>query len=141
MRTLILLALLPLQAHAWSFTPGLICLLSHETPTAQIELTYDPAAPLYSVTVTTDAPLSDGPIFSMKFIGPSAQTISTNRHTRSADGMSVTVTDTGFGNVLDGLQYNEKATALVGGLEIQFNLDGAAQPTAAFRACEVAAGV
>ncbi|PTX54788.1 hypothetical protein C8N43_3609 [Litoreibacter ponti] len=141
MRVLILTVLLPLQAQAWTFTPGPICRLSHATDMAEIELTFDPSAPLYSVTVTTPAPLPQAPFFSMRFIGPSGQTISTNRHAYGADGTSVTVTDTGFGNVLDGLQFNQSAEAIVGDTIIAFPLEGAAQQTAAFRACEAAAGV
>lgn len=109
MRLILLLILLPLQAQAWTFTPGLTCLLTHETSQAQIELTYDPAAPLYSITVTTQNPLPRSEIVSMTFIGPAGRTISTNQHSYGSDGRSVTAQDTGFGNVLDGLQFNQTA--------------------------------
>ena len=140
MRLILLLALLPLQAQAWTFTPGLICRLTHETPQARIELTYDPAAPLYSITVTTQNPLPRSQVVSMTFVGPSGRTISTDRHTYSPDGRSGTAQDTGFGNVLDGLQFNQTAQAIIGGTTLTFALEGAAEPTAKFRACEVSAG-
>ncbi|MCY4333955.1 MAG: hypothetical protein OXC60_04695 [Litoreibacter sp.] len=140
MRLAILLLLLPLQAHAWTFTPGLICRLSHDTNQARIELTYDPSKPLYSVTVSTPKPLPHENIFSMRFIGPAGRMISTPRHTFNADGTAVTAEDSGFGNVLDGLQHNQIAEAILGSTVIRFDLTDAAEPTAQFRACEVAAG-
>ncbi len=135
------LTLLPLQAQAWTFTPGLICRLSHETPSARIELTYDPAKPLYSVTISRDAALPPAAVFSMRFIGPAGRVIATDRHSFSQDGAAVTATDSGFGNVLDGLQFNTRAEAVLGDTVMAFPLDGAAEPVAAFRACEAAAGV
>ena len=137
---LLLLALLPAQAQAWTFTPGLICRLTHETQDARIELTYDPAIPLYSVTVTAPQPLAEEPVFSMRFIGPRGGMISTPRHTFNADGTAVTAEDSGFGNVLDGLQFNDTAEAVLGSTTLTFPLQGAAEPVAAFRACDVAAG-
>ena len=126
---------------AWDFTPGTPCRLTHETETARVELTFDPSAPLYSITVSQTAPLPDAPVFAMRFDGPVGLTISTNRHTLSGDGLSVTVEDVGFGNVLNGLQFNQTATALLGGSEIAFPLAGAAGPVAAFRACRVVPSV
>lgn len=140
MRLTLLLALLPLQAQAWTFTPGLICRLTHETPQARIELTYDPSAPLYSVTVTTKTPLPQTQFFTMTFIGPEGRTISTDRHSYGPDGRAVTAQDTGFGNVLDGLQFNNTAQAIIGDTTLTFPLKDAAEPTAKFRACEVSAG-
>ena len=140
MRIFLLLLLVPLQAHAWTFTPGAICALEHETETAKIALTYDPAKPLYSVTVSAGQ-IPASPFFSMTFQGNQAQTISTNRHTLSADGTQVSVTDTGFGNVLDGLQFNEVALAVIGDSTIAFPLKGAASAVVAFRQCAPAAGV
>jgi len=140
MRLILCFLLLPTAAQAWTFTPGPVCRLEHKTPTARIELTYDPSQPLYSVTVTS-APLPGSPFFSMTFEGAQGQTISTNRHTTSPDGTQVTVTDTGFGNVLDGLQFNDVALAVIGDSEIAFPLKGAAPAVAAFRQCAPAAGV
>ncbi|WP_299192941.1 hypothetical protein [uncultured Litoreibacter sp.] len=140
MRLALLLGLLPIQAHAWTFTPGLICRLSHETPNAKIELTYDPAKPLYSVTVSRASPLPNVDPFTMRFIGPAGRVISTNRHTFNDDSTAVTAQDSGFGNVLDGLQFNDTAQAILGTTTITFPLNGAAEPTAEFRKCEVTAG-
>ena len=135
-----LLLLIPFAtpALAWEFTPGLPCLLTHETAQARIELTYDPTQPLYSVTVSKPTPWPDAPTFGMRFDGPQARAIGTDRHVRSADGLSLSVSDEGFGNVLDGLQYNHSATAIAGDMELTFPLDGAAGPVAAFRACDAA---
>jgi hypothetical protein len=131
---------LPLQAQAWTFTPGLICRLFHETPTAQIELTYDPSLPLYSVTVSRSDPLPEERFFSMRFVGPAGRVISTDRHSFSADGTAVTAEDSGFGNVLDGLQFNDTAEAILGDTTLTFPLQDAAEPVAQFRACAPAAG-
>ncbi len=135
MRYVFLFALLPLQAHAWTFTPGAICQLSHETAEARIALTYDPAKPLYSVTVSRADPLPEVEPFVMRFIGPAGRVISTDRHSFSADGTSVTAQDSGFGNVLDGLQFNTVAEAILGDTTIAFPLEGAAEPVAKFREC------
>ena len=139
MRTLLALFILATPTQAWEFTPGLPCRLSHETNDARIELTYDPTQPLYSITVTRPAPWPDAPGFAMRFDGPKPIAIGTDRHVLSEDGTALSVTDSGFGNVLNGLQYNHNATALAGDVEVNFPLDRAAEPVAAFRACERAA--
>ncbi|SPH22726.1 hypothetical protein ASD8599_03472 [Ascidiaceihabitans donghaensis] len=132
---LVFLAILPCPALAWDFTPGLPCLLSHTEGNRQIELTYDPTQPLYSVTVSQDTPFPDSPFFAMTFNGPRPNTIASTRHTVSNDGRSVTVTDTGFGNVLDGLQYNLSTTIIVAEEKFDIQLRGAAGPVQAFRDC------
>ena len=136
MRLALLLLPLATAAPAWEFTPGLPCRLSHDTPQARMELTYDPTGPLYTITITRSAPWPDAAAFGMRFDGPRGRSIGTDRHRLSADGRSLTVVDTGFGNVLDGLQYNHTATALSGDTALSFPLEGAAGPVAAFRACE-----
>lgn len=141
MRLSLLFALLAAPAAAWDFTPGLPCVLTHKTADAEIELTYDPTQPLYSVTVRPNAPFSGGAVFSMRFDGPTGMTISTDRHAISPDGSAVTVVDTGFGNVLNGLQFNTTATALLGDRTISFPLAGAAVPVAKFRVCKAEPGV
>lgn len=141
MKRILLFALLAAPAHAWEFTPGLPCLLTHRTAEAEIELTYDPTLPLYSVTIRQNEPLEPADIFAMRFDGPSGLTISTNRHSLSPDRRAVTVEDRGFGNVLKGLQFNNTATALLGDHEISFPLVGAAEPVAAFRLCKPEPGV
>ncbi|MEO0772742.1 MAG: hypothetical protein AAFZ04_06115 [Pseudomonadota bacterium] len=136
MRYLIILLCLATPAHAWDFTPGTPCLLTHETAAFQMELTYDPVAPLYSITVTLPDPWPDAPSFGMRFDGPQGRVIGTDQHQLSNDGRSLTVTDRGFGNVLDGLQFNHTATAQSGDISVTFPLDGAAEPVEAFRKCE-----
>jgi hypothetical protein len=141
MRYLISLLIVATPATAWEFTPGLPCVLTHETAQAEITLTYDPRVPLYTVTVRQAAPLPDAPVFSMRFDGPSGLTISTDRHGLSGDRRAVTVADSGFGNVLNGLQFNEMATALLGDAALSFPLAGAEEPVAAFRLCRAEPGV
>lgn len=68
-------------------------------------------------------------------MGPVSNMISTNRHTLSNDDATLTVTDRGFGNVLDGLEFNETATALLGEQAVVLSLEGAASAVQAFRAC------
>ncbi|WP_227271138.1 hypothetical protein [Roseobacter weihaiensis] len=108
---------------------------------AEIALTYDPRVPVYSITITRSAPWPQADIFAMQFSGPAALSISTDRHSYSLDGLSVTVTDSGFGNVLDGLQFNDTATAILGGTTQSFDLAGAADAVEAFRLCQPEAGV
>ena len=140
MRLALLLSLLASPAAAWDFTPGLPCLLTHEAGETRMELTYDPTGPLYTITVTRAAPFPDAPLFGMRFEGVAAGTISTDRHVLSNGGRSITVTDRGFGNVLNGLQFNDTATALIGAEAVVFSLDGASGPVAAFRQCRPVPG-
>lgn len=141
MRFFVLLILCASPAAAWEFTAGLPCLLRHATADAEIELTYDPTQPLYSVTVRRPGAWPGAPVFAMRFDGPASLTISTDRHTLSGDGRSVTVVDRGFGNVLNGLQFNDQVTALLGETEARFPLEGAAEPVAKFRICRAEPGV
>ena len=129
-------------AAAWEARIGLVCELSHATDTAEMKLTYDPAKPEYSITIRLrDGAWPDSARFSMRFDGPQGRVISTDRHVRSEGGAALTVTDSGFGNVLDGLQFNDTAMAFSGDTVVGFALDGAAPAVAAFRACRPAAGV
>lgn len=139
MRLALALSLIAAPALGWEFSPVPICTLSHETETAQVRVTYDAGIPEYTITVTRlDRPWPDAPVFSLRFDGPRGLTISTDRHSLSPDGRSLTVKDRGFGNVLDGLQFNDMATALIGSDALPVPLDGAAEPAARFRACPAA---
>ncbi len=140
-RSLVFVVCCAQSAQAWEFTPGRPCLLTHSTSTAEIELTYDPVTPLYTVTVTREAPWPDAPFFVMRFEGPNGLTISTDRQEFGGQRRALTVTDRGFGNVLDGLQYNDRAVAILGDVEVSFPLAEAADAVAAFRDCRVAADV
>ena len=137
MRAALALLLAASPAAAWEFTPLPVCTLSHDTATASIAVTWDPSRDeAYAITLTRrDAPWPARDVLSMRFDGPRGLTISTGRHRLSDDGASLTVTDTGFGNVLDGLQFNEMATAFVDGAEVALPLDGAAGPVEEFRTC------
>ena len=136
MRTLTFCLLLTSPAHAWDFTPGLPCKLNHVSAQAEVELTYDPLGPVYAITVTRKAPWPQADNFAIRFDGPQGRIIATDRHQLSEDGLSLTVTDKGFGNVLDGLQYNRSATAKSGEVEVTVGLEGAADAVEAFKACE-----
>ncbi|MEM6727040.1 MAG: hypothetical protein AAF618_00945 [Pseudomonadota bacterium] len=129
-----LLCLLASPAAAWDFTPGDICLLGDVQGGLSIELTHDPSQPLYSITLRRDTPWPEAPVFGIAFAnGP---TITTNRHVLSEGGQALTVTDRGFGNVIDGLAAGGTALALVGDDVEEFSLEGAAEPAEAFAACK-----
>ena len=134
MRTLIALALLATPATAWEFTASPACMVSHETADGELKLSYDPRLPdPYAIAVTANTQWPDAPIFGMRFDGPSALTITTDR--QIVDGPTVTVRDQSFGNVLNGLEFNATATALLGDNAISFPLNDAAPEIQRFRAC------
>ncbi|SEW30427.1 hypothetical protein SAMN04488515_2155 [Cognatiyoonia koreensis] len=135
MRLVYLSLLLASPATAWEFTPIPICTLSHDQPGVAVVVTFDPALPEYAITITRDTAWPEGPIFQLGFEGPRPSVLSTDRHTLSADGTSLTVRDTGFGNVLDGLAANVRSRAVVGETAVTFDLADAAPAVAAFRAC------
>jgi hypothetical protein len=138
MRALIALVLLTSPAQAWDFTPTPVCTIRDDTPELSIRVTYDPSQPEpYAITLTRPDPWPVTDSFGLRFDGPAAMTIGTDRHRLSADGRTLTVTDTGFDNVLDGLALNRSATALAGGIELPFDLTGARPAVEAFRACNV----
>ncbi len=123
-------------AHAWEFAADPVCTLSHETSGASISVTFDPRrTEPYSIAVTRSAPWPTEPVFGIRYEGARALTITTNRHVMSDGGRTVTVRDRGFGNVLNGLEFNATATAFLGETDLSFTLEGAADPVRAFRAC------
>lgn len=131
----LILTLLAAQAQAWeASTDGALCVLSHDGALLDIRLTYDPGLPRYTITLTRDGtPWPEAPVFALRFDGPRPNLITTDRHV--TDGTTLSVADRGFGNVLDGLQFNETATALTGGAAVDFSLAGAAPAVLDFRAC------
>lgn len=136
MRALILLLATPVQA--WDFTPTPICTILNDTPGLSIRVTYDPTqAQPYAITLSRPDPWPTTETFGLRFDGPAAMTIGTNRHQLSPDGRTLTVTDTGFDNVLDGLALNGTATALAGDAALPFDLTGARPAVEAFRACNL----
>jgi hypothetical protein len=136
MRAALFLLLAAAPAHAWEFTPVPVCTLTHAEAGHAVTVTWDPRqAESYAIRIEGPAPWPVSPVFSIDYTGPRPLAISTARHRLSEDGRAVTVTDTGFGNVLDGLEFNTTATAVMGGARVPFSLAGAAEPVRAFRAC------
>jgi hypothetical protein len=136
MRLLIALLLITAPAMAWDFTPTPICTILNDTPDLSIRVTFDPTQPEpYAITLTRPEPWPLTDAFGLRFDGPARLTIGTDRHQLSADGRTLSVTDTGFDNVLDGLAFNGTATALAGASEVPFDLTGARPAVEAFRAC------
>jgi hypothetical protein len=137
MRSLpLLFLLLASPAAAWEFRDVPICTLSHTDAEAEVVVTFDPSLPEYAIAVTLNEgtwPL--GPVFAITFDGPMPLTIRTGRHIVSDDGRTMTVRDTGFGNVLDGLELNAIAVAFLGTTAAHVSLEGAAPAVRAFRAC------
>ncbi|MEO0380653.1 MAG: hypothetical protein AAF252_10305 [Pseudomonadota bacterium] len=136
MRHFIHLLLLTSPAHAWEFTPTPICTLAHTEASAEVTVTYDHATGLYAIAVTSPQAWPASPTFSVRFDGAAPSTISTQRH--QTDGATLTVTDAGFGNVLDGLEFNTSATAFTQTSAVTVSLEGAAGPVQQFRACTTA---
>ncbi|MEL6645148.1 MAG: excinuclease ABC subunit B [Pseudomonadota bacterium] len=137
MRNVVLaLILLAAPTHAWEFSPDPICTLSHATEETDVAVTYNPASQEYAITLTrAETPWPIGVIFEIRFNGPRGLTISTTRHEVSADGRALTVRDRGFGNVLNGIEFNTTATAIVNGPVVSIPLAGAAPEVQKFRAC------
>ncbi len=130
------LLLLATPVHAWEFTPVPICTLSHAEGDAEIKVTFDHATSLYAIAITSADGWPGAPAFSIRFDGARPNTISTTRH--QIDAQTLTVTDAGFGNMLDGLEFNTTATAFTQTAAVMVSLDGAAGPVQAFRACATA---
>ncbi|MEX0281958.1 MAG: hypothetical protein AB3N13_12320, partial [Arenibacterium sp.] len=113
----------------------------HDMGVDTVELTFDPGLPLYTISLTRAQGWREADVFTIEFIGPSGLVISTNRQEISADGGTLSVADTGFGNVLNGLQFNQLARARLGAQVVDISLDGAAEPVEKFRRCRAEAGV
>lgn len=127
---------LPAPAHAWQAgQDGAICTLDHSEASGDIRLTYDPAGPLYTITVTRAEPWPVADLFGIAFLGGEENTITTERHSLSDDGRAISVADRGFGNVLRGLAANTAATVFAGTETLSVSLAGAAPEVAAFEAC------
>lgn len=135
MRIFLALILSTSPALAWEFTPVPVCTLSQEAGEVSVRVTYDPATRDYAIALTRPAPWDDAPSFAMGFAGPRGLTISTDRQVLSDGGRTLTVTDRGFGNVLNGIEFNETALAVTGETGARIPLAGAAPHVQAFRAC------
>jgi hypothetical protein len=138
MRSLLALLLLAAPAQAWDFSPTPVCTILNDTPTLSIRVTYDPTqAQPYAIALTRPDRWPETETFGLSFDGPAGMSIGTDRHQLSTDGRTLTVTDTGFGNVLDGLAFNRAAMAVAGDTRVPFDLSGARPAVDAFRACDV----
>ncbi len=138
MRGLVVLLFLVVSsaARAWEFAPVPTCTLRHAFDGGSVEITWDPARPEpYAIALTRREAWPQGTDFAMAFEGPRGLVISTRRHRLSDGGTTLTVTDRGFGNVLDGLEFNDRALADLAGARLDFSLAGAAGPVRDFRAC------
>jgi len=136
MRFALLLATLPLPAFAWEFSADPICTLTHQTEQAEIAITFDANLPEYALFITLrDGTWDTAPSFEMAFSGGVPISIGTTRHGRSADGATLTVRDRGFGNVLDGIEFNRALRAVSGTRSVVAQTETAAPAVQAFRAC------
>ena len=134
MRLIALVVFLPTYASAWEFSLTPLCTLTHQSEHARIEITHDPAIPEYRMTLDLfTEPWARSETFGMTFRGGRSLTIGTNRHI--IDKSRLSVSDTGFGNVLNGLEYNALAIAFTSSQSIQFSLAEAAPEVRKFRSC------
>lgn len=137
MRSLaILIATIASPTMAWEFAETEVCTVFHDDPAATVTLTFDPATGVYDIALTLkSATWGDGANFRILFEGANPIAIGTERQNISDDGMTLNVFDSGFGNVLDGIQFNDRMTATLGDQSVVIPLDGAKDPMAAFRLC------
>lgn len=135
MRVLLALALAASPAVAWEFRVGDLCELRHSGASGDVRVTYDPAGGDYAIHLTRERAWLPSAWFAIRFEGGRENTISTDRQTLSEDARTLTVRDRGFGNVLDGLEFNATATAFTEDTAMPMALDGAAGPVGEFRAC------
>ncbi|MFK7793159.1 MAG: hypothetical protein AB8B88_10880 [Devosiaceae bacterium] len=133
--SLLALAATTLSASAWQASSGEVCQITHSEAAASVSVTYDLDTLDYAIAITPDEPWEQGPVFALRFDGPFNNIITTDRHQLSDGNTTLTVTDQGFGNVLDGLTFNDTATAVLGEQQVMVSLEGAADAVRAFRAC------
>lgn len=138
----LLLIFAPLRAEAWAFSADPVCTLSHNAPWGELRVIFDPArSEPYAISLSMAGAWPEGPSFAILFVGPQGRTIATNRQSLSEDRRTLTVTDRGFGNVLDGIEFNARAYATLADIALPIDLSGAAGPMARFRACKTAPAV
>ncbi|MEO0915779.1 MAG: hypothetical protein AAFY31_02180 [Pseudomonadota bacterium] len=141
MRSALLFLLLANPATAWEATrDGPVCFLTHETEDAEIVVSHDitKAVP-YAIELTRVEGWQAGPFFAIRFDGLGPLTITTDRHT--VTDKTLTVTDTGFGNVLNGIAQNFVALATSGATAMVIPLEGAAPEVEKFKDCTANIGV
>ena len=136
MRLTVLAIALPTCALAWEFSPSPLCTLSHQSDGAHVQVTYDPRIPEYRMLLTLQkGSWALSKTFGVAFHGDRPLTIGTDRH--EIDDGTLTVSDTGFGNVLNGLEFNQVAIAFTTSQSIELSLTGAAPEVRKFRSCAV----
>ena len=134
MRLIMLIALLPTWAAAWEFTPYPLCTLSQASDAADVLITYDPSVPEYRMNIgLVSGRWSESERFGITFRGERPLTIGTDRH--NIEGNDLSVADAGFGNVLNGLEFNDVAIAFTTKQTLQISLTGAAPRVQEFRKC------
>lgn len=138
---MIALLLLATPATAWEAKSiGPVCLLTHSTDEGEITVSHDPSKALpYAIDLTVHDGWQAGPVFAMRFDGLGPRTITTDRH--QVTDNTLTVTDRGFGNVLDGLAQNFVALAATGSTSLVIPLEGAAPEVEKFKSCAAFTGV
>jgi len=127
---------------AWETEVGPVCVMTHETPSALIELTHDPAQPEYTISILRKTePWPVSPTFTITFFGLGDFTISTDRHVLSDGGRRLTVTAPGFGNVIRGIAAGDTARAMTGNAFEDLPLADAGPAVRAYAECAPVAGV
>lgn len=135
-RVLFFLIWLSGPANAWDFSPAPICTLFHQGAELSVSVTFDPRNAQYAIHLSREAGWPDADVFQIRFEGPRSQTITTRRHViNRQDPRTLTVTDRGFGNVLNGIKFNTRAIAVLGDVQVPLLLDGAAPAVDEFRTC------
>ncbi|MEO1457704.1 MAG: excinuclease ABC subunit B [Pseudomonadota bacterium] len=133
-RSITLAVFLPTFAAAWEFSPSPLCTLSHQSDRTHLEITYDPGIPEYRMSLDLLAgQWTSSKTFGMTFRGGRTHTIRTDRH--EIDEKTLMVSDTGFGNVLDGLEFNAIAIAFTTSQSELVSLASAAPAVRKFRRC------
>ncbi|WP_375265889.1 excinuclease ABC subunit B [Planktotalea sp.] len=124
------------DADAWEFSPSPICTVTDNGSDTDLKLTYDGA--LYTLELTHPEGWTNAEIFAIRF-APNGPFIQTTLH--QITGSTLSVSDTGFGNVLTGLQNNVIAQALLGETIHEIALDGAFDPVEKLKNCEPGAAL
>lgn len=136
MRIALTLIVLACPAAAWEFSDSPVCTLTNNSDAGTLTVTYDAALPEYSITITLPRDIwPEEPQFAISFEGTAPIRIQTDRHERSANGHTLMVTDSGFGNVLNGLELNSRAYATSGETTVGVSLEGIRPAMEEFRNC------
>ena len=134
MRLTILAICIPTFAGAWEFSPSPLCTLTHQSDRTRVQITHDPSIAEYRMVVTLrTGSWAPSKSFGIAFQGGRPLTIGTDRH--EIDDSTLTVADTGFSNVLKGLEFNQLAIAFTTSQSLELNLTGAAPEVRKFRSC------